>query len=476
MADQTIPPLPPQGQLVTQQILQQAIMAGWLNTNAFSGLRDPTHIWQQMTYGGSQAIPLYRELEDKDDDVSSALDELKLSVLEREWTIEPGDDSQAALDARDFAKAQLDGVDFDAAMDTLLDAAPYGFSCAELMFDTSMGQASLLSIDDCPQEMFLFGERFQPQTGPIQLLDYVGSSTGTIVPAEKFAVFSYRGRSRNRMGRPLLKNAFWPSWFKRQILGLWLKAGGKANGTAVARYAEGASAQEMQFAVECAEGLVDGVAMAIPQNMDYDVDLLKVARGSDPGIYEKLFTQMQYAIARAIKGETLTSFGNEGGKGSNAQGNTHADTFEKRSISLAKKENAVINNQILRPVHLWNFGPNVPPPRFSWDIAEDKDLTGKLAIMTGAQRIGVPIPAKWAAQVLEIPPVGEDDQALIPNVSGAVPALPGAAFAESSEDVKEADFGIARLDKLSAQMKRESMIEFRTRTRQVAERLSRGGN
>ena len=45
---------------------------------------------------------------------------------------------------------------------------------------------------------------------------------------------------------------------------------------------------------------------------------------------------MQYSIARRVLGETLTSFGNEGGGGSKAQGDTHADTLEKRSVELCR--------------------------------------------------------------------------------------------------------------------------------------------
>jgi phage gp29-like protein len=461
--------------IVTDDALRISQYSQYRNSLAFSGVRDPTANWTSMVREDARAITLYRELEMKDDDVSSALDELKLSVLEREWSIAPGDDSQAALDAVGFLKDQINRIDFDSAMDSMLDAPAYGFSVAELMFDASAGQASLLSIDDAPQELFLFNPRFTPQTGQLQFLSSPYQMTGTLVPEEKFLTFTYRGRARSRTGTPLLQRAFWPSWFKRQILGLWLRFGEKGPGTAVVYYADSASDAQKAQAVELAEQLISATAVGVPENFRYDKELLQIARAQDPAVYEKLFKEMQYAIARAIKGETLTSFGNEGGKGSNAQGQTHAETFEKRSVSLAKKSARVLNTQLFRRLHIWNFGPTVPQPTFSWDIEEEDDLTQKLTVFSGLQRMGLPISERYTREEFSMPAIGEGDVALVPNVNAPSVTPPSAAFAEDPETQLRVDAEYADFDRVAANLKRGVLPFFSERVGEIADAMIKGG-
>jgi hypothetical protein len=47
----------------------------------FGGTSNPSTIWQDMIGDTQRAFGYYRELEEKDDDVGGAIEELKLSVL-----------------------------------------------------------------------------------------------------------------------------------------------------------------------------------------------------------------------------------------------------------------------------------------------------------------------------------------------------------------------------------------------------------
>jgi hypothetical protein len=193
------PPLPPRGEIVTQEALYQSQLSLYSNSLAFGGLRNPSMIWATMVYNHPQAMLLYRELEDKDEDVADALETLRLKVLERDHDVSPGDESQLALDVAQFVKDQLANVeDFHSVLDCVLDAPGYGFTVQEQVFDTSAGQASLVGINDCPQELFLFGSRYEPQIGPLQFLKQPWASSGDLVPEEKFLVFTYRKRPWHR--------------------------------------------------------------------------------------------------------------------------------------------------------------------------------------------------------------------------------------------------------------------------------------
>jgi len=448
MADeqtQAAPPLPQKGEIVSQQALYQSQISLYRNSMAFGGMRDPSTNWATMVYNHPHAMLLYREIEDKDEDVADKLDTLRLSVLSRDRQLVPGDESQLAADVVKFVQAQIDGLEnFHSVLDCILDAPGYGFSVQEMIFDTSMGQAGLVDINDCPQELFLFGERYQPQIGPLQFLNQPWASTGTPVPEEKFIVCTYRKRARNRMGHPLIRSVFWPSWFKRNIQRLWMQYAEKGPGTAVVRYNDPDNVAERQQAAQIAQAIIDNVAIAVPNNFNYDQELLKIARAQDPAVYEKFFQAMQYSIARKILGETLTSFGNEGGTGSKAQGDVHADTLDTRVVELCRAIDSVVNRQLVRPLVLWNFGPNAPMPKWGFDLGEEEDLAKRLTVDSGLQRMGKQFTAGYVAKRYGIPLVESEDPdvPLVPNVSAPQVALrdsADAAFAESEQELREFD-------------------------------------
>jgi phage gp29-like protein len=465
---QAIPPVPKGAAIVSDQALYMAQISLYRNSLAFGGQRDPSTIWATMVYNHPQAMMLYRELEDKDEDVANALETLRLSVLDRSRSVQPGDESQLGLDVANFIEQQLGQVqDFHGVLDCILDAPGYGFSVQEMIFDASEGQASLIGINDCPQELFLFGDRYQPQIGQMQFLDQPWASTGRPVPEEKFIVFSYRMRGRNRMGRPLLKSVFWPSWFKRNMLRLWVQFAEKGPGTAVVQYADPDDEAQKRNAAAVAQAIVENTAVAIPQNMTLMEELLKSARSQDPAVYENFYQKMQYAITRKVLGETLTSFGNEGGRGSQAQGQTHADTLETRSIELCRAVESVINRQLIRPLVLWNFGPSAPMPKWSFDLEQQEDLVARLTVDSGLQRMGKKFTAGYIADRYETPLApGEDpDAELVPNTSAPQPMVQDkVSFSEA-----QANADLAEFDKVFAQLDDEARDLYRERIREVAD-------
>lgn len=466
-----IPPLPPSGGIVTDRALYYTQIAQLRNTLAFGGQKNPSAIWTSMVRDDSSSIIYYRELEEKDEDVANAIDTLKLSVLDRDRSVSPADDSPQALEVAEFIEDQLEAIEnFHAVLDTMLDAPGYGFSVSEIMYDVSEGQVALLDIQDCPQELFLFGKRFYPQVGPLQLLDTPYAMTGTDVPEEKFAIFSYRGRARNRMGRPLLRSVFWPSWFKRNVESLWLQYCEKGPGTVVARYPDSDNASEKSQAAEIAYAITANAAIAVPQNFAYDKELLTVARSLNPDVYEHLFEKMQYAIVRRILGETLTAFGGESGKGTQALGKVHGDTLDSRSIELCRALESVVNRQIVRPLVLWNFGPQAPMPKWGFDLAEEEDL-GKRAIIDGAlQGMGYPITKNYVAKRYDMPIPEADDEVLTPTrqAPAAPPTDPGEAkFSEDARVLIEGD--LKQFDDLVDQLKKQSLSDYHERVKEVVD-------
>src|SRR3954470_16437023 len=101
---------PGKGEIVTNEILVSLQRTTLGLSTAFGGMTDPTSIWNAMISDDQRAYWYYRELEEKDEDVASSLEMLKLSVLSREHGVTPGDDSQDSLAASEFIKQQFTGI------------------------------------------------------------------------------------------------------------------------------------------------------------------------------------------------------------------------------------------------------------------------------------------------------------------------------------------------------------------------------
>jgi phage gp29-like protein len=362
----------------------------------------------------------------------------------------------------------------DDVLDNMLDSMGYGFSVQELMFDVSMGQANLQDIKDCPQELFLFGNRYQPQIGPMQFLTSPYQSQGDLVPEDKFLIFSYRPRSRDRMGRPLIRSVFWPSWFKRNMQRLWVRYAEKGPGTAVVRYQDADNVQQQQKAADLAYAIIDEVAVGVPANFNYDKELLTIARSLNPDVYEHFFEAMQKSIVRRILGETLTSFGGDGGKGTQALGDVHSQTLTTKALRTGNGLAGVVNWQLIRPIVLWNFGPTAPMPSFGFDSEEEADLTAELGIDQGVQRMGVPLGMSYLRGKYNVPMIADGEEVAVPNVNAPTPTITETTRQSFSEAETQARKDLAQFDTLAEQLRTDSVGLLRTRIGEVAGTLKPG--
>ena len=276
------------------------------------------------------------------------------------------------------------------------------------------------------------------------------------------------------MGRPLLRKAFWSSWFKRNGLRLWAQYAEKGPGTAVVRYTDPADAPQ---AAELARALIESVAVAVPLGFEYDKELLTIARALNPDVFEHFYKAMQLDIVRLILGETLTSFGGENGKGSQALGNVHGDTLDTKSVGLCKGAQSVINQQLVRPLVLWNYGPNAPMPRWQYDVEEQEDLTKRLGIDAGLQRMGVPMSIPYLRERYGVPTPDPLDPIAQPNVNAdpvAISDLTRASFAEQGNEA-QALGELKQFDALAQQLRDASVDLFKERIGEVAGALTPGG-
>lgn len=475
----TTPETPPPGTgaLVTPEILYLNQGGQFRLAAAFAGTGNPTTIWQALIDDQAMGIVYMRELETKDEDVADAVAEMKLSVLKREMNVLPGDDSSQAAEIAAFVDTQIKGLpNWRNTLDTMLDAPYYGYSITEQIFDESSGQVSLVDLRDCPQELFSFAPIGYPQVGQLRLSPYMGAQ-GTVVPEQKFVTFSSRPRAGNRKGRGLLREVFWPSWFKRNAQRFWLQYCEKGPGTVVTKYREGAEPSEKAQALAAAEAIFYATAVAVPENFSIELDLLTKARAMNPDAYEKLYSILEQKIFRRIVGSTLTSHGSDGGKGSQAQGNVHAATKDERSVEHTLNLEAVLNQQVVRQLVWWNYGPDAPMPRLSFDISNEEDLGERITVDDTAAQMGLPISVAYMREKYGLPaPIDDEDTLIRPTAPAppiATPAGPPdkpqfAATTGNAVQQAQVDRDVSAFDTLMEQMSAEGKAIYARRVEELA--------
>jgi len=411
-------PLPKQP--VTDELVTADVLAGvGINPIAFSGADNPSAAWRLMLTDSPAAYPLYRDLEEKDGQISSALETRKDGVLRRERKLVAAAATAADERRADFARDVFAAIPhFENIIYELLDAVGYGFAVAEILWEQEGSTVFIRDIKPRPQELFTFGPSGRPQTGPLQFQNNQRSPAAPVsraqsrdaagirgtLPAHKFLVYSFRPRHGNRRGRPLLRRVFWPSWFKRQDLKFWLKFIEKGTGSVVVRYPQGSSDQDKQRALEAAEAINTETAVAIPENFQIVSELLQAARAGSTDVFLALADNLcNNEIARVILGQTLTQRGGEDGRGSRALGEVHEEVRFEKVAADARDLMAVINDQLLRWLFLFNFGPEVPTPR--WTIALDPpdDLRQRIEIDERLARLGAPLPLTYLQRTYSLP-------------------------------------------------------------------------
>lgn len=398
-----IPKSPVTDELVTSEVLATV----GLNLTAFSGLEQPSLAWRQMLADSQAAFALYRDIEEKDGQVSSALETRKDGVLRRERKVVAASGTAADEKRAQFAREVLAAIpNFENILYELLDAVAYGVAVAEILWEQEGSTAFIRDIRPRPPELFAFGDPGKPQTGPLRFAhgSRVAGHGSRVLPEHKFLIYSFRPRHGNRRGRPLLRRVFWPSWFKRQDLKFWLKFIEKGTGSVVVRYPAGSTDQDKQRALEAAEAINAETAVAIPENFHIVSELLEAARTGSTDIFLTLADHLcNNEIARVILGATLTQRASEAGYGSRALGEVHQQVRFEKVAADAKDLMAVINDQLLRWLFRFNFGPDVPTPR--WNIALDppEDLRARIEIDERLARLGLPIPLTYAQRTYAIP-------------------------------------------------------------------------
>lgn len=392
-------------------------------------------------------IDLANEMRQKDGHLQSVLSTRETALLGLKWELfYPGQDpkSSKGKNQRKFVERALricKGLRRTLAH--LTSAIYYGFSVAEVVWATIGGKMLPERIVCHSPRRFRFREEdgllvWQDQDMS-QGVDFRSTYAG------KFLVSQPRINGDVECREGLARVLMWPALFRNWTLSDWLKLAEIAwKPWRIGKYSkkDGASTEDIEALKQIVAGMSASGAAVHPDTVSIELMMPSGTAGaSSKSDHSGLFDTMGREMSKAVLGQTLTT---EGGKvGSQALGNVHNDVRKDVLESDAEWLAEVINEQLIAPLILLNYGPKAAVPRFRFITTEAADIETYANAIEKLAKV-LRIPAEWVRDKLGIPEPKDGDELVQDWVTPAPETSPanddgaGEKPADDEEDKDEA--------------------------------------
>lgn len=342
---------------------------------------------------GLQGLETYDKMQ-KDSQVQACLTIKKSSVLCRGWEICPDKkDGARGIEVAEFCKYALDSISgsmYD-VLQNICDALAKGYSLQNITWQV------VASGKHAGKWIPKYIKSKDPDDFDFQLDEYknitgvVHTPTQKVLPLRNFVVYTYNGKYANPYGTSDLR-ACYKNWWSKDFLSrfwnIYLEKYGSP--TVKGKYPRGASAKLKSEFLAVLGKIQQQSAVAIPA--DCEAELLETIRQGDTG-YKHAVDHHNREIAKAVLNSTMI-VETGGNIGSFALAKVHLDVLRMCLQGLKRDlEETVMLEQILRPLVLFNFGPDVPVPSFSLGALEDREFETATRGMKNLVECGVIDPA-----------------------------------------------------------------------------------
>lgn len=361
----------------------------------------------------SQQVELFREVEEKDGHMFSQMQTRKQAVIRLEYDIHTDSDDPRAEKVCEFCREYLLKLeDLDDLLLELLDAIPQGWAMPELIWDVSSGQAVISGFNNIPQERTCWPDetnipRLSTDSDPIK---------GEEIPPFKVVFHRHRVRTAPPYRAGIMRTCAWWWMFKNyavkdwaafaEIFGMPLRVG---------KYEANANEADREALKTALLSLgVDGAAVI---SKDTEIQFAPAgARTAGKTVFEAFGYFCNKEMSKAILGQTLTSDMDK--VGSYGAAKVHDEVREDIRDADAGALAKTIRQQVLKPLVLFNFGPDAPVPWFIFNIEEAEDLKAKSEVYGNLTDMGLPIPLIHVYEAFKIP-APEGDEAVLQQAGTA---------------------------------------------------------
>lgn len=328
------------------------------STSTFVELLAPTDTVLRQK-GGNYSV--YREVL-RDDQCKSTFQQRRDKVIAAEWKVEPGGTRAIDKKAADFMREQLLALEWDRATNGMLYGLWYGYSVAELLYDTDGRYITIADIKVRDRSRFRWG---------IDNSLWLRRDTGDeLMPERKFWTFTTGADHDDEpYGLGLAHYCYWPVFFKRNDIKFWLVFLEKWAAPTVKGKVSQATFNDPVARAEALRQLrsfATDTAIVVPDNIE--VELMEAARGGSSS-YEEMRASMDAAIAKIVLSQTMTT--------DNGSSRSQSEVHERVADDVVKSDADMVcgsfNRGAARWLTEWNF-PGAAVPRVWRDTAPPADL------------------------------------------------------------------------------------------------------
>jgi len=283
----------------------------------------------------------------RDPRISSNLGTRARAVVGKEWVVIPY--SQEPIDIRISEYVQKVFLDFPfdrARRPVLRGGSLKGFSVSEVMWDYSEGDTFITDMRYRHQRRFHFGADghlfLKTMEHPMGLDVTIRDG----LPLKKFQVVTFGDEAETPYGCGLGRELYWPWWFKKNGIRLWLLFCDKFAGPTVeGEYEVGATPEDQAKLLSAANAVHSNSAIIHPKGMS--LKLIEAARSGSITTYRELCEFMNEESTICVLGQTATTTGTPGKLGNeDAQENVKDDIIKADADALCEHYNARENGVI----------------------------------------------------------------------------------------------------------------------------------
>ena len=307
-----------------------------------------------------KAISTYRDLR-TDAHVGGCIRRRKSAVKALDHGLDRG---RAPSRIAKAVESILADLDLDRIIGEMMDAVLYGYQPLEIMYQRVGNLLVPSDVVGKPPEWFCFDPG-----NALRLKTRANPMTGELLPPMKFLLPRQDATYQNPYGFADLSMCFWPVFFKKGGIKLWLQFVEKfGSAFPVGKLPRGATTTERSEMLDSLEALISNGVATIPD--DGSIDLKELAgKGASADLYERLAMFCRSEVSIALTGTNQTTESNSN-KASASAGLEVANDLRDGDAEIV----AGAINQLIHWINERNWkSPELPVFSF-WDQAAQDTL------------------------------------------------------------------------------------------------------
>ena len=387
-------------------------------------------------------LALAEDMEERDPHYASVLGTRKLQVAGLDITVEAAEDDAQSVARADLIREVIGRDSFEIELKDILDATGKGFSCTEILWDTSEGQWRPKRLAWRDPRWF----RFDRIDGETPLLKDGGEDQ----PLKPFGwIFhSFKAKSGLPIRGGLARGAAWSFLFKSftgKDWAIFCEAYGQP--LRLGKWGEGATEKDKETLLDAVMNIGADYAAIVPQSMA--IEFVKADLTGSHDLYEKRSDWLDRQVSKLVLGQTSTTDAQKGSYAVGAVQDRVRDDIEKAD---AKALAATLNRDLVVPLVDLNFGPQRLYPKIRIGRPEVVDLAQFMPAVKTFVGMGGKVGMSTIRDKIGLPDPGPDEELLVPSAAptslppnGAEPEAPGgkpAAFSTQRRSGDGIDAGV----------------------------------